>query len=199
MDINQYYRTTAHTYPRLLRESARQQGVNLKLGVKLLPCVGCCTAKGFSAPVKTTECRSDKKHGRVYVDLSGKKPVLSMSGKKYGTIFRDGATSTSTKYFVKQKSDAPKAIDQHLADTRDIGPPEIIRFDDAPELEGGRFAESCRKHHIKREFTSASTPQLNGVAELDLTLIEKVAKASTFQAKGLVCWHAIAGDGDAVG
>ena len=81
VDINQYYRTTAHTYPRLLRESARQQGVNLKLGVKLLPCVGCCTAKGFSAPVKTTECRSDKKHGRVFVDLSGKKPLLSMGGK----------------------------------------------------------------------------------------------------------------------
>ena len=35
---------------------------------------------------------------------------------------------------------------------------------------------------IKREFTSASTPQLNGVAERGLTLIEKLAKASVFQA-----------------
>ena len=70
-----------------------------------------------------------------------------------------------------------------MADTRDIGPPEIIRSDDAPELKGGRFAKICRKHHIKREFTSASTPQLNGVAERGLTPIEKVAKASAFQAK----------------
>ena len=69
-----------------------------------------------------------------------------------------------------------------MADTRDIGPPEIIRSDDAPELKGGRFAKICRKHHIKREFTSASTPQLNGVAERGLTM-EKVAKASAFQAK----------------
>ena len=52
VDINQYHRTTAHTHPRLLRESARQQGVKLKPGVKLLPCAGCSTAKGFSAPVK---------------------------------------------------------------------------------------------------------------------------------------------------
>ena len=83
VDVNEHHRTTAHTHPRLLRESARQQGVKLKPGVKLLPCVECSTAKGFSAPVKkTTECRSDKKHGTVFVDLSGKKPVLSMGGKQ---------------------------------------------------------------------------------------------------------------------
>ena len=68
-----------------------------------------------------------------------------------------------------------------MADTRGIGPLEIIRSDDAPELKGGRFAEICRKHHIKREFTSASTRQLNGVAERGLTLIGKVEKASSFQ------------------
>ena len=178
------HRTTAHTYSRLLRESARQQGVKLKPGVKLLPCVGCSTAKGFSAPVKkATACRSDKKHGGVFADLSGTKPVLSMGGKQYGMIFRDDATRISKEYFVKHKSDAPEALHQYLADTRDIGPPEIIRSDDEPELKGRRFIEICRKHHIKREFTSASTPQLNGVAERGLTLIEKVAKASAFQAK----------------
>ena len=77
---------------------------------------------------------------------------------------------------MKRKSDAPEALDQHLADTRDIRPPETIRSDDAPELKDGRFAEICRKRHIKREFTSASAPRLNGVAERGLTLIEKVAK-----------------------
>ena len=41
----------------------------------------------------------------------------------------------------------------------------------------------CKELGIKRDFTSASTPQLNGVAERGLTLIEKLAKASVFQAK----------------
>ena len=41
----------------------------------------------------------------------------------------------------------------------------------------------CRKHRIKREFTSADRPQLNGVAERGLTLIEKLAKAAAFQAR----------------
>ena len=48
---------------------------------------------------------------------------------------------------------------------------------------GGRFAVICRKHNIKREFTSANTPQLNGVTERGLALIEKVAKASMYQAE----------------
>ena len=127
------HRTTAHTYSRLLRESARQQGVKLKPGVKLLPCVGCSTAKGFSAPVeKTTECRSDKKRGRVFVDLSGKKPVLPMGGMQYGMIFRDDATRMSKEYFVKHKSNAPKALDQYLVDTRDIGRPEICLLYTSP-------------------------------------------------------------------
>ena len=72
VDINQYHRTTAHTHPLLLRGSMRQHGVKLKPGVKLLMCVGCSTVKGFRAPVKKTiKRRSDKKHGRLFVDLSG--------------------------------------------------------------------------------------------------------------------------------
>ena len=41
------------------------------------------------------------------------------------------------------------------------------------------------KHHIKQEFTSASTSQLNDVAKRGLTPIETIAKASAFQAKVL--------------
>ncbi|CAN0217858.1 unnamed protein product, partial [Ascophyllum nodosum] len=67
--------------------------------------------------------------------------------------------------------------------TREYGPPKIIRTDDAPQLKAGKFDEIGRKIHIKRGFTSANTPQLNGVAEHGLTLIEKVAKASAYQAK----------------
>ena len=73
-----------------------------------------------------------------------------MGGKQYGLIFRNDTTRTSKEYFMNHKSDAPEALDHYLADTRDIGPPEIIRSDDAPELKGGRFAEICRKYHIER-------------------------------------------------
>ena len=63
-------------------------------------------------------------------------------------IFRDDATWMSKEYFVKHNSDAPEALDQYLADTRDIGPPEILRSDDAPELKGGRFTSSENSLHL---------------------------------------------------
>ena len=132
---------------------------------------------------KTTECRSDKKMGRIFVDESGEKPVASKGGKKYSIIFRDDATRMSWIYFMRRKSESPDALDQFLADTREYRPLKIIRTDDAPQLKASKFDEICRKRHIKRKFTSANTPQLNRVAERDLTLIEKVAKASAYQAK----------------
>ena len=184
VDINHDHRTTAHTHPRLLRATAEQQGVKLDLKTKLLPCVGCSAAKGLSARLnKTTECRSDKKMGRIFVDESGEKPVASKGGRKYSIIFRDNATRMSWIYFMRKKSESPDALDQFLADTREYGPPKTIRTDYAPQLKAGKFDEMCRKLHIKREFTSANTPQLKGVAERGLTLIEKVARASAYQAK----------------
>ena len=76
VDVNTYHRSAAHAHPRLLRETAKPQGVTLKPGVKLLPCFGCSSAKGISASVqKTTLKRSDKKLEILFVDLSGKKPV----------------------------------------------------------------------------------------------------------------------------
>ena len=184
VDINHYHRTTAHTHPRLLRATAEQQGVKLHPKTKLLLCVGCSAAKRLSARSnKATECRSHKNMGRSFVDESGEKPVASKGGKKHSIVFRVGATRMSWIYFMRKKSESPDALDQFLADTREYAPPKIIRTDDAPQLKAGKFDEICRKLHIKREFTSANTPQLNGVAEGGLTLIEKVAKASAYQAK----------------
>ncbi|CAN0562204.1 unnamed protein product [Laminaria digitata] len=74
IDINDYNRSTAHNHPQLLRKSAEQQNVKLKKGSKLVGCAGCSAMKGFSKPImKTTHCRSDKRLGRFFCDLSGKK------------------------------------------------------------------------------------------------------------------------------
>ncbi|CAN0246884.1 unnamed protein product, partial [Scytosiphon promiscuus] len=174
VDINAYHRSTSHTHPRLLAHSAKQQGVTLKKGGQLHPCVGCSAAKGFNAPVKkSTECRSDEKLGRVFVDLSGIKPVKSHGGKQYSMVFRDDKSRMTWEYYLRSKDEAPIALEEWLTDVRSVGVPKIIRSDDASELRGGRFSEICRTHRIKREFTSADRPQLNGVAERGLTLIAK--------------------------
>ena len=84
---------------------------------------------------------------------------------------------------MRNKSESPDALDRFLADTKEYEAPKIICTDDALELKAGKFDEILRKLHIKRYFTSTITPQLNGVAECGLTLIDKVAKASAYLAK----------------
>ena len=90
---------------------------------------------------KTTECRSDKKMGRIFVDERGEKPVAFKGGKKYSIIFRDDATRMSWIYFMRKKCESPDALDQFLTDTREYGPPQIIRNDDAPQLKGKAQAQ----------------------------------------------------------
>ena len=125
--------------------------------MKLLPCVGCSAAKGFSAPEKkTTHKRSDKIHGRVFVDSTGKKAVISIGGKQYGIIFRDGATRMSREYFMKHKSDAPDALEQYMANTNAAGPPKIIRSDDVATFSGMSVKAAETSFHLFCEKFSAA-------------------------------------------
>lgn len=60
----------------------------------------------------------------------------------------------------------------------------LARSDNASEFRG-KFAEVCRKHGIKQEFTPPHTPKYNGVAERGLGLITDAALAGRIQAKEL--------------
>ena len=114
-----------------------------------------------------TKCRSDKKLGRVFVDLGGRKDVASVGGKEYPMIARDGCirrtwmyflASVGGKaypmivrddcirrtwmYFLKHKSDAASAFRSFLASVRADGKPslvEIVRSDNGGEFFRGNF------------------------------------------------------------
>ena len=66
------------------------------------------------------------------------------------------------------KSDVAELFEQFLADTRADGAPSkvvIVRSDGGGEFRGGKFGGLCRSRGIKQEFTTADSPQLNGVGE----------------------------------
>ena len=135
-----------------------------------------------------TKCRSDKKLGRVFVDLGGRKDVASVGGKEYPMIVRDDCTRRTWMYFLKHKSDAASAFRSFLASVRADGKPslvEIVRSDNGGEFFRGEFESLCNELLIKQEFTPAYSPQYNGVAERGLGIIEAAAMAARIQAKVL--------------
>ena len=100
-------------------------------------------------------------------------------------IVKDDFTRYAWVYFLKQKSDTADAFKKFLVDVRADGVPSeviIVRSDDGGEWYGGDFGSVCRHYCIKQEFTSAKCPELNGVAERALGIIQNAALAARIQA-----------------
>ena len=88
IDINDFHVSYAHGHALSLVETARQLGITLT--GELFPCLGCSMAKWKRLPIpKTTSSRSTRPLQRVFVDLSGPRPVQSIGGAQYIMIVKD--------------------------------------------------------------------------------------------------------------
>ena len=86
---------------------------------------------------------------------------------------------------MHHKSDAAETFRQFLADNRAPRCPsdvEIVRSEDGGDFVERAFGALCRKYNTTEKFTSASSPQFNGVAERALGLIDAAAFAARIQA-----------------
>ena len=70
MDVNEFHNINAHSHEGLLRTTAKRLGTEL-VG-DMYACAGCSMSKAISKGIyHETTRRSDKKLGRVFVDLEG--------------------------------------------------------------------------------------------------------------------------------
>ncbi|CAB1112933.1 unnamed protein product [Ectocarpus sp. CCAP 1310/34] len=182
-DLNEFHNSHGHAHERLLRLTAKQQGVELT-GGPLLSCTGCSMAKGqVKAVQRFTDTRAVKKLFRVFIDLGGRMQFHSIGGRWYTLIIRCDATRWTRVFFLKRKSEAADALEQFIADYRSEGTPcevYVVRSDNEFQ---GQFSKTCRKWGIKQEKTPPHTPKYNGVAERWLGIISDAALASRIQAK----------------
>ena len=112
--------------------------------------------------------------------------VESLGRKWYTLIVRDDFSRYTWVCFMVHKWDAAEMFEQFLADTRADGVPSevvIVRSDGGGEFRGAKFGDLCKSRSIKQEFTTADSPQFNGVAERALGLIETAAMAGRIQAR----------------
>ena len=179
VDISDFPCSFRHVHEGLLRETAKQQNVNLT--GTLRECQGCFIAKGRAKPIATTTgTRAVKPGGRVFLDVCEEKSVQSIGRKTYMLMIRDDFTRFNAVYFMRSKDEVSRYFRQYLADYRFTGVPcpvETVRTDDAAEFKGGAFADICRERRIRQEFTTADSPQFNGVAERGIAMIESAGKA----------------------
>lgn len=88
-DLNYYHDSHGHTHERLLRITAKQQGVELTDG-PLRNCLGCSMSKGQVKSVKkVTDNRAVKKLLSIFLDLGGRMQFVSIGGNWYTLIIID--------------------------------------------------------------------------------------------------------------
>ena len=163
IDVNTFHFSSGHLNERLLRKTAKKQGVILT-GV-LQPCGGCLEAKGLRIGVpRRTASRARWPMETVHIDLAGPYEP-SMGGSVYLIMFVDSASRWMRSYGMASKAETTKYVQRFLADMNDMGMPRCFRTDNGGEFTSRSYNNFCDSAGIRREYTAPGKPQQNAVVE----------------------------------
>lgn len=103
----------------------------------------------------------------VHADIYGPVNPISNSKKRYSLCFIDDFSRKAWVYFLVEKSEALNLFKyfKTLVEKETGMYIKCLRTDRGGEFNSDEFKEFCRHSGIKRQLTTAYTPQQNGVAE----------------------------------
>ena len=76
--------------------------------------------------------------------------------------------------FSAKKSDASRALERFLSDTRPVGSVEVVQIDGGTEWKG-EFKRTCDQERIRPEVVPPSSSQYNGRAERVISILQPTA------------------------
>jgi len=103
----------------------------------------------------------------IHADICGPITPTSNSNKRYILLFIDDYSRKAWVYFLAEKSETLhsfKCFKIMVEKEAEISI-KCLRTDRGGEFNSNEFNELCKEHRIKRQLTTAFTPQQNGVAE----------------------------------
>lgn len=103
----------------------------------------------------------------VHSDLSGMLRVTSLGRYVYHVIFVDDFSRKTWIYFLKKKDEMFTwfCFFKALVENQTRRKIKTFRTDNGTKYESNEFNDYCREADIKRETTTAYTPEKNGVAK----------------------------------
>lgn len=103
----------------------------------------------------------------IHSDLCGPISPSSNGGKRYIITFIDDYSRKFWIYFLQEKCEAFAAFKKYkVLVEKEVGSPiKVLRTDRGGEYNSHEFASFCEAHGIRRQLTTAYTPQQNGVCE----------------------------------
>ena len=145
--------------------------------IKDRPCPGCEKGKQKRASFKKTKQNfsiSEPLH-MLHLDLFGPVNVQTLAGKRYTLVIVDEYTRYSWVIFLRSKGDAAAEIISHIKKIELKHKHKVcqLRSDNGTEFQNATLEKFCADTGISQNFSSARTPEQNGVVERkNRTLIE---------------------------
>ena len=111
--------------------------------------------------------RAKKALKLVHYDIRGPINPSSNRGKRYIITFIDDFSRKTWVYFLQEKFEAFVAFKiYNVLVEKEMGSPiKVLCTDRGGEYISQKFANLCENHGIKKQLTTAYTPQQNGVCE----------------------------------
>ncbi|KAK2452730.1 hypothetical protein QL285_000498 [Trifolium repens] len=131
-------------------------------------CVSCLTGKQQRESIpKQSKWRASKKLELVHTDICGPLTPQSNAGSRYFMTFTDDFSRKTWVYVLKDKASALDSFKSFKVLVEKEAGCSILclRSDRGGEYTSNTFNEFCRTEGIKRQLTTAYTPQQNGVSE----------------------------------
>lgn len=161
------YGHLSHTGMRTLQSKEIVRGLP-SFDTQKFTCSDCLIGKQSRSPIpKKSSWRAKEVLELVHSDICGPISHATTSDVRYVLCFIDDYSRKGWAYFLKEKSEAFSYFKEFKkkVETETGKPIKCLRTDRGGEYTSTEFSEFCKLHGIRRQLTTAYTPQQNGVAE----------------------------------
>jgi hypothetical protein len=141
-------------------------------------CKHCQHGKQTKVEFKTKEYSTTKPLEIVHTDLCGPTRTKGLDGEQYFMLLIDDYTRMTWVCFLKKKSEAFECfrVFKELVENETDLKIKCLRSDNGGEFTSNEFRDFCEEHGIKRQFSTARTPQQNGVVERKNKTVQEMAR-----------------------
>lgn len=136
--------------------------------VQSFTCSDCLIGKQQRNPIpKKSMWRAKETLELIHSDICGPISPMTTNGKRYILCFIDDYSRKAWVYFLKAKSEAfgQFKLFKKKVKTETGKHIKCLRTDRGGEYTSHEFSDYCKEQGIRRQLTTAYTPQQNGIAE----------------------------------
>ena len=141
-------------------------------------CEACRHDKQTKVQFKTKEHFASHPLELIDTDLCGPMRTKGLDGEFYFMLMIDDYTRMTTTSFLKKKSEAFECfkIYKELVKNETDLKIKCLRLDNGGEFMSKAFQQYCNENGIKRQFSTAETPQQNGVVERKNRTVQEMGR-----------------------